>query len=262
MEPVYRTLELIAASIHGVQGTRRTYTGLENIPAEGGAVIAVNHTGFTDFMPLGLALRRRRRRARFMVKSELMDIGIMRFLVKHCRAVPVDRSAGADAYRVAVDDLRSGELVGVYPEATVSRSFDLKEFKTGAARMALEAGVPVIPVIVWGAHRQWTKGAARRMGRHRIPIRVDVGEPIHFESGGDVHDATSAMHEAMAEQLHRVQAEYNNAPAGADWVPARLGGAAPTPEQALLLEDAEAAEKAARRAAKRAKSLEKKQGKK
>ncbi len=253
MEPVYRTLELIASAIHGVQGTRRRVVGLENIPTSGGAVVAVNHTGFTDFMPLGLALRGVRRRARFMVKSELTDIGIMRFLVKHTRAVPVDRSAGADAYRVAVDDLRAGELVAVYPEATISRSFELKEFKSGAARMAIEAGVPVIPVIVWGAHRQWTKGTARRIGRHRIPIHVDVGPPVMMGRGDDVHEATHRLHDVMAAQLRRVQDDYPEAPAGADWVPARLGGSAPTPAEALVIEDAEAAAKAASRAAKREK---------
>ncbi|GEE00445.1 1-acyl-sn-glycerol-3-phosphate acyltransferase [Gordonia spumicola] len=253
MEPVYRTLELIAGTIHAVQGTRRTVAGLDNVPESGGAVIAVNHTGYTDFMPLGLALRKRRRRARFLVKSELTDIGVMRFLVKHARAVPVDRSAGADAYRVAVDDLRAGELVGVYPEATISRSFELKEFKTGAVRMAIDAGVPVIPTIVWGAHRQWSKGVRRRMGRTRIPIDVAFGEPLHFAADDDPADAAERLRTVMVDLLYRVQDAYPDAPAGADWLPARLGGSAPTPDHALILEDAEAAEKAARRAAKREK---------
>ncbi|ALG83366.1 lysophospholipid acyltransferase family protein [Gordonia phthalatica] len=253
MEPVYRVLEGLASTIHAVQGTHRRVFGAEHVPAEGGAVLAINHTGYVDFMPLGLALRTRGRRARFLVKSELMDIGIMRYLVHHARAVPVDRTAGGEAYRAAVQALRAGELIAVYPESTISRSFELKEFKSGAVRMAVEAQAPVIPAIVWGAHRQWSKGVERRMGRDGIPIDVEFGEPMLFSADGDLHEQTAELREAMLELLHRVQSRYPEAPAGADWVPARLGGGAPTPESALVIEDAEAAEKAARRAEKKRK---------
>ncbi|MBM7368189.1 lysophospholipid acyltransferase family protein [Gordonia hydrophobica] len=253
MEPVYRVLEGLASTIHATQGTRRRFFGVDNIPAADGGVLVVNHTGYVDFMPLGLALRTRRRRARFLVKSELMDVGIMRFLVKHARAVPVDRTAGGEAYRLAVQALRAGELIAVYPESTISRSFELKEFKSGAVRMAAEAQVPVVPTIVWGAHRQWSKGVERRMGRHRIPIDVEFGEPIWIPADADVDAETVRLHEKMTALLHRVQERYPEAPTGADWVPARLGGSAPTSDAALVIEDAEAAEKAARRAEKRKK---------
>ncbi|MCF8587285.1 lysophospholipid acyltransferase family protein [Gordonia liuliyuniae] len=255
MEPVYRTLEMIAAAIRAVQGTRLRFDGLDNIP-DGGGVLAINHTGYADFLPVGLALRERGRRARFLVKSEVMDLAIMRFLVAHTGSVPVDRSAGSEAYRAAVEALTHGELVAVYPESTISRSFELKEFKTGAVRMAVEAGVPVVPVIVWGAQRQLSKGAKRRIGRTHIPIHVAFGRPVMFD-GGEVagqlsaDGATRRLHEVMVAQLHCVQDGYPDAPAGADWLPARLGGSAPTPEEALVIEDAEAQEKAARRAAKR-----------
>ncbi|MCF8571553.1 1-acyl-sn-glycerol-3-phosphate acyltransferase [Gordonia sp. HY002] len=250
MEPVYRTLEAITAGIRLLQGTRLDVGGLDNIP-EGGGVLAINHTGYVDFLPVGLALRQRGRRARFMVKSELTDVPITRFLVAHTGSLPVDRSAGADAYRAAVDALRNGELVAVYPEATISRSFELKEFKTGAARMAVESGAPVIPVIVWGSQRQLSKGTERNIGRARIPIHTRIGAPLMFDPTDDAVEATHRLHDAMVAQLHRVQDEYPDAPAGADWLPARLGGSAPTPEEALVIEDAEAREKAARRAAKR-----------
>ncbi|WP_051198490.1 lysophospholipid acyltransferase family protein [Gordonia shandongensis] len=247
-EPVYRILEALAGAIMTVQGVRRRYDGLENVPASGGAVLAVNHTSYVDFLPAGLGLYRRGRRGRFLIKSEVMDVGIMRFLVKHARAVPVDRSAGREAYRVAVADLRAGEIIVVYPESTLSRSFELKEFKTGAVRMASEAGVPVIPTIVWGSQRQWTKGAKRRMGRSRIPVDVAFGEPLHVTPRDDPEEATRRLRAAMEALLHRVQSGYPDAPAGADWLPARLGGGAPTPAEALVIEDAEAAEKARRRA--------------
>lgn len=161
---MYRTLELIANGIVRAQALDLHFTGIENIPDSGGAVLCVNHTGYVDFLPLALGVQRAGRRTRFLIKSEVMDIGIMRFLVNHTKTVPVDRSRGAEAYRAALGRLRDGYIVAVYPEATISRSFELKEFKSGAARMAAETGVPIIPAIVWGAHRQWTKGGLRNIG--------------------------------------------------------------------------------------------------
>ncbi|MFW0789761.1 lysophospholipid acyltransferase family protein [Gordonia sp. CPCC 205333] len=250
MEPVYRVLEGIAGTIARVQGVRRTYQGLENIPA-GGAVLAVNHTGYFDFLPMALGVYRAGRRTRFLIKSEVMDIAIMRFLVNHTGTVPVDRSAGHEAYERAVASLRTGELVAVYPEATISRSFELKEFKSGAVRMATEARVPIIPTIVWGAHRQWTKGGHRSMGRKHIPVTVRYGTPVVISPDDDPEIAAVALRETMTTILHEVQQSYGPHPAGEYWVPARLGGSAPTPADAKVIEDAEAAEKAAARAAKR-----------
>ena len=69
-------------------------------------------------------------------------------------------------------------MVGLMPEATISRSFELKEFKTGAARMALEAGVPMVPLIVWGAQRIWTKDHPRNVGRRKDPGRRRGGPAV------------------------------------------------------------------------------------
>ena len=155
---------------------------------------------------------------------------------------PVDRSSGGDAYPIAVERLRAGELVGVYPEATISRSFELKEFKTGVARMALDAQVPIIPVIVWGVHRMWTKDHPKRLGRKKIPVIVRVGAPI--SANGPVAQVMAMLQQTMTDQLHAVQEEYPH-PAGEYWVPRRLGGGAPTPEEAEVLEKAERARREA-----------------
>ena len=252
MEPVYRTLELTAEALVRAQGVRREYFGLANIPATGGFVLALNHIGYTDFLAPALGLKQAGRRGRFMVKSELNDVPVMRFLVAHTQSVPVDRSAGGAAYHAAVDSLRAGNVVVVYPESTISRSFELKEFKSGAVRMAAEAGVPVLPAVHWGAQRQWSKGTRRRIGFARIPVHVRFGTPLEYSSDVDVDAATGRLREQMAALLTSVQESYPEAPAGADWLPARLGGSAPTPEAALTIEEAEAAEKARRRAAKAA----------
>ena len=114
-------------------------------PRRGGAVIAINHTSYVDWLPAALAMHRRHRRMRFMIKAEMQQVKVVNFLIKHTKTIPVDRGAGADAYAVAVQRLREGEVVGVYPEATISRSFELKEFKTGAARMATRSRCPDRP---------------------------------------------------------------------------------------------------------------------
>ena len=178
MEPVFRTLEIAVSAAAAVSGSRITYLGLENIPDHGGAVVAINHTSYIDWAPAALAAYRRHRRLRFMIKEEMTQVKIVSFLIKHTGTIPVDRRAGAGAYAVAVERLRAGELVAVYPEATISRSFELKEFKTGAVRMSHEAQVPIIPLIVWGAHRRWTKDHPRKLGRAKIPMTVMVGAPL------------------------------------------------------------------------------------
>jgi 1-acyl-sn-glycerol-3-phosphate acyltransferase len=244
-EPTYRTLEILARLIVLASGSRITYLGEQNIPDQGGAVIAINHTSYVDWLPAALAMRRRHRRMRFMIKAEMQQVKVVNFLIKHTKTIPVDRGAGADAYAVAVQRLREGEAVGVYPEATISRSFELKDFKTGAARMASEANVPIVPVIVWGTQRIWTKGHPRNLRRNKVPITVSVGAPVH--AAEDLAQTNAALRESMTALLQQVQQRYSH-PAGEYWVPRRLGGSAPTLAEAAQLDADDAAAKAASRA--------------
>ncbi|MCV7429700.1 lysophospholipid acyltransferase family protein [Mycobacterium montefiorense] len=233
VEPTYRTCELLAQVGVLATGTAISYGGVQNIPERGGAVVAINHTSYIDWLPAGLAMRRRRRRLRFMIKAEMEQVKVVSFLIKRTGTIPVDRNAGSGAYAVAVQRLREGELVGVYPEATISRSFELKEFKTGAARMASEADVPIVPIIVWGAQRIWTKDHPRRLGRHQVPITVQVGPPLHATD--DIAQTDAALRDSMTKLLYEAQQQYPH-PAGQYWVPHRLGGAAPTLEEAAQIE--------------------------
>lgn len=242
MEPVFRALEITAKTLVRATGTEITYRGLENLPATGGAVVAINHTGYVDFLPAALAATQRKRRMRFMIKAEMQQVKPVGWLIRHTRTIPVDRSAGAGAYAAAVQSLRRGELVGVYPEATISRSFELKEFKSGAVRMAKEAHVPVVPLIVWGAHRLWTKDHPKALGRNKFPVTVAVGPPI----GPDVDALDASLRTQMTQLLHATQSDYPQ-PHGAFWLPSRLGGGAPTPAEARKIEESELVERARRR---------------
>lgn len=212
-------------------GHRIVRHGTARLPATGGAVIAINHTSYLDFSFIGIeAYRRDRRFLRILAKAELAENPVLRFLMKGCGVIAVDRSAGHDAYLAAVEQLRAGEIVAVYPEATISLSLEIKQLKTGAARMALEAGRPIIPAIVWGSQRIAPKGAPRHLGRSKVKVLVATGEPVPPE--GTVDDLTATLAEAMTTLLHDVQDAYGPHPAGEPWVPARLGGSAPTPAEA------------------------------
>ncbi|OBG71471.1 acyltransferase [Mycobacterium sp. E2462] len=231
-EGFYRLGEWIVPPMVAMQGTTFTYHGLENIPTRGGALLAQNHTSYLDWLPTLLAVRERGRRAYFMIKAEMADVKAVNYVIKHARLIPVDRRTGHDAFEVAVQRMREGELIGMHPEATISRSFELREFKTGAARMALDAGVPIIPLIVWGAHRIWPKDHPKKVWRNKVPITVAVGRPLPPQ--GTPEQVNAALRASMNELLYRVQEEYPH-PEGEYWVPHRLGGGAPTQDDSRAI---------------------------
>ncbi len=249
---MYATVIQTARLIWKVQGLKFKVSGVEHLPATGGAVIAINHTSYFDFTFAGLPAYKQGlgRRVRFMAKQEVFDHKISGSIMRSLRHIPVDRASGADSFEKACQALKDGELVGVYPEATISRSFEIKEFKSGAARMAQAAGVPIIPHIVWGAQRIWTKDHPRRMWRPKVPISIAVGEPIPPTL--PAAELTRLLHSRMQHLLDQVQDDYGPYPPGEFWVPHRLGGAAPTLAEAARMDADEAVERAARRAARQA----------
>jgi 1-acyl-sn-glycerol-3-phosphate acyltransferase len=239
-EPFYRFGELIVPPVVAMQGTKFTFHGLENIPARGGALLAQNHTSYLDWLPSIFAARERGRRMYFMIKAEMAEVKAVNYVIKHARLIPVDRRSGQDALAVGVQRLCDGELIGMHPEATISRSLELREFKTGAARMALEAQVPIVPIIVWGAHRIWPKDHPKKVFRNKVPITVAAGRPLLPQ--GDPERLNAALRNAMKAMLYRVQEEYPH-PEGETWVPRRLGGSAPTQEDSRAIRLAELQER-------------------
>lgn len=248
VEPVYGTVIQLARLAWRLQGLKFTVTGVENLPVTGGAVIAINHTSYFDFTFAGLPAykQKRGRKVRFMAKKEVFDSKVTGPIMRSLRHIEVDRDSGAASYDAACEYLKAGELVGVYPEATISRSFEIKEFKSGAARMAIAAGVPIVPHIVWGAQRIWTKGHPKNLYRPKVPISVAVGEPI--QPTLPPVELTALLHSRMQHLLEQVQDAYGPHPPGEFWVPHRLGGGAPSLAEANRMDAEEAAEKAARRA--------------
>lgn len=231
-EGFYRLAEWIVPPMVAMQGTKFTYHGLENIPARGGALLAQNHTSYLDWLPTLMAVRECRRRAYFMIKAEMADVKAVNYVINHARLIPVDRRSGHDALDVAVQRMREGELIGMHPEATISRSFELREFKTGAARMALDARVPIVPIVVWGAHRIWPKDHPKKVFRNKVPITVAAGQPL--PPRGTPEELNVLLRSAMNDLLYRVQEAYPH-PKDEFWVPRRLGGSAPTQEDSRAI---------------------------
>ena len=243
-EPVYLPVIGFARGVFRALGLKFDVTGEENVPATGGAVVAMNHIGYLDFALAGFAFRPKKRLVRFMAKKEVFDHKVSGPLMRGMKHIPVDREAGAGSYAAAVAALASGELVGVFPEATISQSFELKEFKNGAVRMATEAGVPVLPVVLWGSQRVWTKARPKDFKGRGKNIRIVIGEA--FVPDTDPALATKDLKERMQALLETARSTYGQQPEGDPWwLPASLGGTAPTLEQA---EAADAEERAARRA--------------
>jgi 1-acyl-sn-glycerol-3-phosphate acyltransferase len=240
MEPVYTPVIGLARALFAAQGLKITMTGTEHVPRLGGAVLAINHTGYFDFTYAGLVGVEVGRYVRFMAKKSIWSNPVAGPLMRGMHHIPVDREAGQGSFDAAKEALRAGELVGVFPEATISRSFELKGFKSGAVRLAQEAGVPILPTTIWGSQRIWTKGQPRRMGRHGIPLLITVGAPIVVGPQENAVEATARVRAVMEAQLRADQDRYPSWPdAERHLLPARLGGSAPTLEEAEEMDRAD-----------------------
>ncbi|NJC68226.1 1-acyl-sn-glycerol-3-phosphate acyltransferase [Planosporangium thailandense] len=238
-ELVYPPVILAAKAMFRLLDLRIRVEGTENVPRTGGAVLACNHVSYLDFIFAGLGAQPSGRLVRFMAKESVFRNRISGPLMRGMKHIPVDRKAGLASYRQALAALKGGEVVGVFPEATISRSFVIKEMKNGAARLAAAARVPLVPMVVWGTQRLWTKDLPRTLTRRHTPISILIGEPLRPGPRDDGDDVTAQLRARMSALLDRAQSEYPEKPEGsADgwWQPAHLGGSAPTPEDAAALD--------------------------
>lgn len=232
-------------------GLRFVLRGTEHVPRTGGALLALNHISYVDFILGGLAAQPSRRLVRFMAKREIFDHPLAGPLMRSLHHISVDRADGIASYDEAIRYLQAGEVVGIFPEATISRSFELKEFKSGAARMAAAAGVPLVPVVLWGTQRIKTKDHPQDLSRGKT-IAISVGEPLR-PTGRHPVSETAELKARMGALLDETIRAYpaDEQPPGSWWLPASYGGSAPTREEAAVLDAQEKRRRARARAAKR-----------
>ncbi len=251
--------------------------GAEHIPARGPAVLANNHISFLDYAFTGLVADERQRLVRFLAKRSVFRSRLGGPLLRGMRHVAVDRSAisrlpiygpadsdtptttrqaetatgGApdaqpsfSAFETAGALLAEGELVGVFPEGTISRAFTLKPFQTGAAALAVTQRVPLVPIILWGGQRIWTVDGRHSLRRH-IPVDIWVGEPIEPDERWNVPNqelirtVNDRLQQAMQALLDEAQQTYPDRPRSDQdrwWLPHHMGGSAPTPGAAAVVD--------------------------
>jgi putative phosphoserine phosphatase/1-acylglycerol-3-phosphate O-acyltransferase len=160
--------------------------GVDRIPAEGPAIVVANHRSYFDPLALGATFARRGRAVRFLGKKELFDAPVVGTVARALGGIRVDRASGSDDPLVeAAAALAAGELVAILPQGTIprGRAFFDPELKGrwGAARLAAQAKVPVVPIGLWGTEEVWPR--ADRVPRvwnltHPPTVRVRVGEPV------------------------------------------------------------------------------------
>jgi 1-acyl-sn-glycerol-3-phosphate acyltransferase len=243
----YPSVILTAKTLFKALGMTFQMSGTEHIPRTGGAILAANHISYVDFIFDGFAAQPSKRLVRFMAKKETFDSPVSGPVMRSLHHISVDRDNGQASYDQAVEYARNGEIVGIFPEATISRSFEIKELKTGAVRMAAEAGVPLIPMVTWGTQLFKTKDHESDLTSRGKTIGLHVGAPLQV-TGKDCVAETGLLRAAMSALLDKAIADYPISPQGQWWAPARHGGTAPTPEQAKKLDEEEMIARAERRA--------------
>jgi 1-acyl-sn-glycerol-3-phosphate acyltransferase len=150
--------------------------GVRNIPREGGALLVCNHQSFLD-PPLVAAFLPRE--MHFMARRTLFQNPLLRALIVRCNAFPIERdSADVKGVRTAIERLGAGNLLLVFPEGTRTVDGEVGPMKPGVGLLADRASVPVVPVLIEGAHKVWPKGAAfPRPGT----IRIRFGRPFKMD---------------------------------------------------------------------------------
>ena len=231
---IYRQITHVGRGVTLAQGLKMRLSGLENIPDKGGAVIVTNHTGYMDFLFGAFLAYRKRRLVRYLAKASIFKTPVAGQLFQVMGHVPVDRIDGGASIVKGIELATDGELVGVFAEGTISRSFEIRSMRNGAARIAHGAGVPIIPQVIFGSQRLWTKGQKKHLGRTHTPILITALEPYYTtgDFDADIAEVRRRMQEALEGLWAQYEAEFGPMPAGETWVPARKGGGAPTLEEA------------------------------
>jgi len=199
--------------------------GTENLPKKGGAVLVSNHQSWLDAQVLGVGLPRP---ICFLAKSEFIDWPFLRHFIEFSDSIFIRRGGDEEGLQRAIDRLKNGDLICVFPEGTIPGEEDIPRSavekdtgllrgKTGAIRLALEAGVPVIPVGLTGTGRAFPPEAYPRMEilpplPRPYPVKIKIGKPVGFNghtgktlSREDLRDQTKKVMKAISQLIDHKQ---------------------------------------------------------
>lgn len=227
----YRVGEALVLVVNGLL-TRPTWRGLHNVPQTGGVLVVVNHLSYSDPFIDARFLRETGRLPRFMAKESILKLPVAGRILASAGQIPVKRqtAGAAAAFSVAVAEVQAGECVVIYPEGTLTRDPGLWPMrgKTGAARIALATGCPVIPVAKWGTQDLLPQYSKRPRLLRRTPVTVVAGEPVNLpvlEPGQPIDAdvlalATNRIIDALTDLVAQIRGE---SPPPGRWNPLQHG---------------------------------------
>ena len=217
--------------------TKRTWTGLENIPATGGVIIVPNHESHFDPLVVAHFIYGAGRWPRFLGKASLWKVPVLGFLLRKVQQIPVERGSveAVKSLDVLIEALEQGGVVVIYPEGTTTRQPDLWPMrgKTGAARLALITGAPVVPMGNWGAQTIYDPRTSKLHLRARTPVAVTAGKPVdlsRWQGATPTRAVLEQMTDAIMLDVQRLVAEVRGetAPDGLYDRPAKRAAAGET----------------------------------
>lgn len=198
--------------------TRHTWIDGEKIPATGGCILVLNHVSHADPLTAAHFVYDHGRLPRYLAKSGLFRNGALSYFLRSAGQIPVERltTNAKGAFDAAVAAVREGQCVVVYPEGTLTRDPELWPMtgKSGAARIALETGCPVIPIGQWGAHDLLYPYAKKPHLFPRTQITMKVGDPVVLDdlmtqprTTEVINRATSRIMEALTHLVEELRGE-------------------------------------------------------
>jgi 1-acyl-sn-glycerol-3-phosphate acyltransferase len=234
-EPGGQVIAGVVSLLHAVLAplTHRDWRGQERVPQTGGVVFVVNHISNVDPLAIGQFLAFSGRWPRFLAKASLFRVPVVGRIIRACGQIPVERGAATarDALAAAVDAVRAGRAVVVYLEGTITLDPELWPMRgrTGAARIALQTGVPVVPIGQWGAQDiMYGKKIHLPKLLPRRTFRVLVGDPVPLEDlralpadAAVLAEATERMTDAITALVAELRGER---PPAERFDPTRPGG--------------------------------------
>jgi 1-acyl-sn-glycerol-3-phosphate acyltransferase len=230
--PVYTLAKVVVPPIIRFW-VRLDMQGTLYIPASGQVIVAANHVSYFDPLCLGVFIHSARRQVRFLAKSELFQSPLMRFVMLGAGQIPVYRETrdAGQALAAAVEAMREGAAVAIYPEGTTTRNPDFMPgpAKNGVARLAALTGAPVVPVGMWGAHLLFTRG---KLGPFRRGIRVVVRAGPAMDLGLRPDATFEELNAGRDRVMDAIVGLVNEAKAGwspPDWYLRRAAGQASPP---------------------------------
>jgi 1-acyl-sn-glycerol-3-phosphate acyltransferase len=202
----YRFVVRFALALMRVMRWTVEVRGEEHVPRTGPAILAANHVSFLDFIFIGAAANLRGRLVRFISIASAFRHPVSGPLMRAMRHIPVERDQDpVRALRFAIEALGKGDVVGLHPEGKMNPAFKLEGLKTGAARMAIESGAPLIPVAVWGGQAIWTS-KRRKLLQRNVRLQVAFGEPLAQRAGETPQQLTRRLGEAIERLIPRQSA--------------------------------------------------------